>query len=700
MSIKSEIKTRMTIVFIGVLLVSVLVVGRIFMLQIIEGEKWRKMQVSERQRSEKVNGNRGDILAADGRILASSVPSYSVHIDFKAGGMTRALFMQNVDSLALCLSRLYGDMNRTDYKNYLMRGYKSGSRFFNVNRRRINHIQLQKLKKFPLFRLGPNKGGVIITQYDTRKLPFGNLAARTLGKLDFEKTHGILGMEKAYDTYLRGKEGVAVVKPISGRWMKVNIVEPEDGFDVVSTIDINIQDVAETALRTQLSRHGAQHGCAILMEVKTGEIRAIANLEKTGDGRYDETYNFAIGEAAEPGSTFKLASMIAAFEDGYIELSDTFDTGKGVVNYYGVPMRDSHDGGYGKISVKEIFQNSSNVGVSKIIDKYYGKNPQRFVDRILDMGLNEKLEIDIAGEAEPFIASPENKKQWSGLSLPWMSIGYEVKLAPIHTLTFYNAIANNGKMVKPIFAKGISYHGKMVESFETEVIKSSVCSGSTLKKVRKKLEGFVEYGTATNIKNDHYTIAGKTGTAQIAQGKAGYKQKRYYASFCGYFPADKPKYTCIVVVNSPSSSVFYGNVLAGTVFREIADKVYVQNLDMQKKTDNEDIDDGYKVPVTLDGNRHELITIFDKLDIDYKDDSENHKWVLTKNKGEYIDVVGLGIRDGLVPNVLGMGAKDALFLLENAGLSVSISGVGRVVEQSLLPGSRINNVHSISIRLR
>ena len=688
------------LVYILVLVFALAIVVRIVHLQYIEGDKWKSRQVGENSRKIEVPANRGDILSSDGRVLASSIPSYSIHMDFRAQGLSHSMFYNKVDSLAICLSKYFRDKSYSDYRRKLVGGYQSGSRYFRVVDRRINYNQLQDIKKFPLFRLGANRGGFIATQYNTRKLPFGILASRTIGRLNYEQSRGIFGIEHAYNNILVGVPGVGIMKTISGRRMNVNLVEPLDGKDVISTIDIELQDVAESALYAQLKAHAAHHGCAVLMEVETGEIKAISNLERMESGEYSETYNYAIGEGIEPGSTFKLASMIVALEDGVVKLSDSIETGEGVYEYYNIPMRDSHEEGYGKITVKEVFEKSSNIGVSKIIFEHYHDEPNRFVDRLLEMGLDKPVGIDLEGEAPPSIANPASKS-WSGTSLPWMSIGYEVILAPIQTLAFYNAIANDGKMVKPRLVKAISYRGDVLDEFKPEVINSSICSRQTLKKVHELLEGVVENGTASNLKNSHYKIAGKTGTAQIAQGKSGYcVNKEYYASFCGHFLTDNPKYTYIVAVNSPSRNVFYGNVVAGNVFREIADKVYVQNLDIQQQEMVEDIDPEFKVPVTLDGNRNELINLFSELDVNITDHAMGSEWVHTYNKGDHIDIQPLSVYQGVVPNVRGMGAKDALFLLENAGLKVKMTGVGRVVEQSLAPGSKIFSYSTIYIKLR
>ncbi len=703
MSLKREIVSKITLVYGFMLVLALAIMARIVVLQFVNGDKWRELQAGNNSKDLIVPANRGDILAADGRMLASSIPSYDVHMDFRASGLTSTVFYQNVDSLSIYLSRLIRDKSASAYKSHLVRGFRQGSRYYKVIPRRISFTELKQAKDFPLFRLGANKGGFIATQYNTRKLPFGVLASRTIGKLNFEKDRGVVGLEHAYDDVLKGVSGVSMKKKISGRWLKVNLIEPKDGMDVITSIDIDLQDVAENALLDQLEKHSADHGCAVLMEVETGEIKAIVNLGRTSNGKYGEVYNYAIGEAMDPGSTFKLASMIVALEDGVVQLEDSVETGKGKISYFGASMEDSHKGGYGTITVQEVFEKSSNVGTMKIIYENYKARPERYIDRIYSLGLGEELGMDIAGEAKPYIKRPDDKT-WSGISLPWISVGYESRLAPIHTLALYNAIANDGKMVRPRMVKALAYHGEVVEEFDTEVINSSICSRQTLKKVRRMMEGVVERGTAENIKNEHYRIAGKTGTAQISNGKTGYKsgKMKYNASFCGYFPADDPKYSCIVVVNSPSNNVIYGNVVAGTVFREIADKVYVQNLEMQKKENKKELDVKYRVPVTMDGAKQELLTVFEELDVNLSLSGleVGSDWVKTYNKGEYIEMNKLTVNEHTVPNVTGMGAKDALFLLENANLKVYMSGVGRVVKQSLLPGTRVSSRRAIEIELR
>lgn len=490
---------------------------------------------------------------------------------------------------------------------------------------------------------------------------------------------------------------------MSGRWVTVEVVEPRDGNDIMTTIDVNFQDVAEFALLEQLKKHNAEHGTVILMEVESGDVKAIVNLHQTPSGNFNEDYfNYAIGEATEPGSTFKLASMLVALEDGVVDLNDTIDTGNGITYYHNVKMEDSHEGGFGKLSVKEVFAHSSNVGVSKIIQDNYGKDPKRFTERLYAMGLNKPLGLTIKGEGNPIIKYPGRIGEWSGITLPWMSIGYEVAMTPLQILTFYNGIANDGAVVKPRFVKSIYYHGTRVQTVDTEILNPSICSRQTLKKAKLMLEAVVEIGTATNLKNDNYKIAGKTGTAQVAQGTSGYRNKgrvQHQASFCGYFPADNPKYSCIVVINGPSRNVIYGNVVAGTVFKEISDKVYAQQIEMQRETDRSMDEVPYKVPVTKDGYREDLVTVFNELNVPASGLAGESDWVRTYNKGDYIELKDQTVRSRFVPNVSGMGARDALFLLENAGLKVVLTGRGRVKKQSLFPGSVINKGSTIYITL-
>ncbi|MCB0408880.1 MAG: transpeptidase family protein, partial [Flavobacteriales bacterium] len=526
-----------------------------------------------------------------------------------------------------------------------------------------------------------------------RVRPFNHLAARTIG---YER-EGIkpVGLEGAYTKDLSGVNGKRLMQKIAGGiWMPIsdeNEVEPQDGNDVYTSIDINIQDVAESALQRQLEEHEADHGCVALMEVSTGEIKAIANLTRNKQGHYYESYNYVIGESTEPGSVFKLPALMAAFEDGYLTLDDMVDTEDGTTNFYDKTMKDSHKGGYGVISVKRSFEVSSNVAISKLINQNYSDKPQQFVDRLYKMNLNKKLGIEIAGEGTPLIKSTDDPS-WSGVSLPWMSIGYETHVTPLQILTFYNAVANNGKMVKPKFVKYVKDRGKVVKEFQTEVISNSICSQKTIKMAQEMLLGVVEEGTAKNLKNPVYKIAGKTGTAQIANDKYGYKYESkisHQASFVGYFPADNPKYTCIVVVNAPSRNVYYGNLVAGPIFKEVADKVYASSISIHKELAKRESQAHSKLPYAKDGNYNDLTKVYGDLAIKTKTTKKVNDWVKVNTGENEVTIYYKKIAPIYVPDVTGMSIKDAVYLLENQGLSVRFVGEGTVKQQSINPGEKI-----------
>ena len=501
MSLKKEIVWRVGLVYVFMLLLGIAILAKVLYLQVIEGPKWREKAQILSLKDITIEANRGDIMDTDGRLLASSVPFYEIRLDTRSTGMDSYMFNKKIDSLALCLSRLFRDKPASAYKNEILKARRNGERY-HLLKRRVSYIQLKEMRKFPIFRLGANKGGFMPIQTNMRIQPHASLASRTIGYTTQGERGNVVGIEGAFDEELSGVNGIRLMQRLPGNvWMPVNDgneVEPKDGMDVLSTIDVNIQDVAENALRKQLSRHNAHHGSAILMEVKTGEIKAIANLEKTSSGAYKETYNYAIGESAEPGSTFKLASMIAVLEDGHVDLDDTINTGKGEIMYYDKKVTDTKEGGYGMLTVKQIFEYSSNVGISKIVTRYYKGSEEKFINRLYRMNLNSKVGIDIKGEGAPEIKFPDDK-YWSGVSLPMMSIGYEVRMAPIQILTLYNAVANNGRMVRPRLVKEVRYHGNTVRTSDPEIINQSICSRSTLKKVRSMVDGVVENGTASNL---------------------------------------------------------------------------------------------------------------------------------------------------------------------------------------------------------
>jgi len=702
MQIKKGIILRFGVVYIGIGALALWIIFSALFLQLVEGDKWAEEEKKQNNKDIIIDANRGDILASDLRKLACSVPTYRIHMDMRAHGLTDEIFNAKVDSLAICLSNFFQDRSSSYYRNNLRKARAEGQRFYRVHPRRISFTDLKKVKEFPIFRLGPNKGGFIAKKYERRKLPFGDLASRTIGSLYAEKDlGGRFGLEMAYNNSLKGITGISNRTRVAGNWVVEEEIEPIDGHDIITTIDIGIQDVAEQALLEQLQEHNADHGCAVLMEVATGKVKAIANLGLTASGQYNEQYNYAIGEATEPGSTFKLASMIVALEDNMVSLDDSIETGKGYCYFYDRRMTDSHHGGFGTISVREAFEKSSNVGISKIIFKHYKDNPRRFVDRLYAMGLKDPLGLEIKGEGVPRIKYP-GEKDWWGTTLPWMSIGYETQYTPLQVLAFYNAVANNGKMVKPHFVEAISHHGEVIQRVKPEVINPSICSVETIEKVHGLLVGVVENGTANNIKNKRYKIAGKTGTAQIAKGKSGYKGEggvQYQASFVGYFPADRPLYSCIVVVNGPSNNVYYGNVVAGKVFGEIADRVYAQSYN------HPDVNEQYEIlvdqyqPYAKGGIKEDLLTVFDEVGIEVKGEELQSEWISTKAREHDIHLNAKSFPKGLVPNVMGMGAKDAVAILENMGLKVVINGVGRVRQQSLTAGQIFRKGTTITLTM-
>ena len=690
MSLKKDILWRVGLVYIMILIICVLIIGKILYLQLGEKEKWMTKAEELTVRNIEISPNRGDIYSHDERLLASSVPYYEIRMDLKSEALTDKIFNKYIDSLSICLSKLFNDRPASMYKQQLVNARMKGKRYYLV-KNRVSYTELKTAKKFPLFRLGMYGGGVIYVQRSKRFQPHGNLASRTIGYLSKGSSGNIVGIEGAYDYYLKGEKGMGLMQKLSGGgWIPVknsNYVNPKDGQDVITTLDINLQDVAESALRQQLQQNDANHGTAILMEVKTGEIKAIVNLKRDRNGRYRELYNYAIGESAEPGSTFKLASLIVALEDGVVDIDDVINTGDGIEYYYDMKLED--DKAYGPISVKRAFEVSSNVGISKIIYNNYKDKREKFINRLYSMHLNEKLGVEIRGEGEPKIKYPEDRL-WHGASLPMMSIGYEVELTPLQILTFYNAVANDGKMVKPKFVREIRYHGKHVKSFPTEVINPSICSKSTIEKAKILLEGVVENGTANNIKDSNFKIAGKTGTCKIAVDNTGYKNE-YRASFAGYFPADNPMYSCIVTISSPSKDVYYGRAVACPVFKEIADKVYATSFDINKPYMAK-VEGPVDAPYSKIGYRPDIDYVLSSLKLKGQYSSEDipvSDWVVTTKKENYVEYENYTTIQSLVPNVKEMGAKDAVYLLENAGFQVIVKGRGKVVSQSIPAGSRI-----------
>ena len=698
MNHEKEIKNRVYLSYGLMCLFALGIVARVAQIQFIEGEKWKGKAESQTTAFRTIEATRGNIFSTDGSLLATSEPIYEIRWDANIPALTDEYFNEHIDKLSYQLSGLFRDKSAQTYKRELTKARLNKSQYYLI-KRKVGHKELKALRSFEIFKLGKHKGGFIHNQRNKRAKPFKQLAARTIG---YDRPGYSVGLEGAYSEELAGIGGQRLMRKIAGgNWKPLsdeNEIEPEDGSDLITTIDINIQDVAENALQLQLEKHRAHHGCAILMEVQTGEIKAIANLTVQENRSYAETYNYAIGSATEPGSTFKLASLICLLEDGHVDITDTVDIEGGIKKYYTETMKDSKTGVYNKITVAKAFELSSNVGISKLVNQYYQKDPEQMTDRLVAMGLNEPLGLEIKGEGKPRIPSPKDKS-WSGISLPWMSIGYEVLQTPLQILSLYNAVANDGEMVRPKLVRAIKKHGKIVREFPTEVLNKQICSQKTIDKVKVLLEGVVEHGTASNLKHANYKIAGKTGTAQISKDGNYQRDKTYQASFVGYFPADKPRYTCIVVIDSPTSSVYYGNLVAGPIFKEISDKVYSTQVKMleEVETDPQLVD--HLIPFSKVSEKQDLVNAFEKLEIKADIKDPDAKWAIASADSNLVHVTEREVIENLVPRVVGMGAMDALFLLENAGMKVNMIGSGVVRQQSILPGTRATSGREIIIRL-
>lgn len=699
MNIKTSILLRVRVAFLLVVLFSGAVVYRIVHVQRVEGDKWNKMaeQISLRYMS--VKATRGNIYSDNGSLLATSLPFYKVAFD--PSQPSDELLKSGLDSLCMMLSKAFGDNSAKEYRRRILEARKDHRRYMLLSREEINYQQKKKMQQWPIFREGQNEGGIIFEKVEKRFRPFSQLGYRTIGSVD-ETEKGTVGLEYSFNNVLGGIDGKALFQKMAGSWRPVfdgTEVRPLDGSDIETTIDVNLQDVAESALLQALKYNNADYGSVVLMEVQTGEIKAISNLSKNPEGNYWERYNYAVGSqgSTEPGSTFKLATMMALLEKTDIGLDDTIQTGNGEYKFYNQTMKDHKPGGYGKITIREAFEVSSNIAMAKLTTEHFGKNPAKYIDFIKEMGIGQPLGFQLAGEGQSYIKSPSDSS-WSGISLPWISHGYELKLTPLQTLTMFNAVANDGKMIAPIIVKSVRKADKVVEEFEARVINRKICSDETLGQLKELLEGVVERGTASNINGTHYKIAGKTGTAKkLVDGKY---VNQYYASFAGYFPADAPKYSCIVVIDNPKNYRIYGSDVAAPVFKEIADKIYSQDIDVHRVYEPATQYQTEVFPVIRAGYLSELAMICNEFGVsNHEMAEEEQEWVKTKLVGKSIGWTPNKVREGLVPDVTGMTLRDALYVLENAGIKVRYDGWGRVESQSTPPGVRAANVSEIKLKL-
>ncbi len=646
------------------------IIFRVVNIQYVQGEKYKKLSTELTIKQDTIRANKGNVYAADGNLLATSMSKFTIRMDVVA--VNSNIFEKNFVALSKAMSHMFGN-SVVHYQNKLRTAKKRGNRYL-LMARNVGYNDYLKMKKFPIFNLGVYSGGFIAEHKTVRAHPIGKIAERTIGYDDYR---GEAGIEGAFADFMEGENGLRWKQKIAKNQWKpisdVNEKEPIDGHDVITTIDVNIQDITHHALLRQLEYFEADHGCAVVMETATGEIKAISNLGRTSKGKYFEKRNYALWESHEPGSTFKLASLMAALDDKVIDTSTVIDTEKGKIYIYNRKVEDSKKGGYGKISAARVFEVSSNVGIVKIIREHYDNNPQKFISKLEKYGFTKPIGFQIKGEGLPYIPSPKDKKRWSKISLAWMSWGYGVSVTPMQTLMFYNAVANNGVMVKPRFVKELRRQDKIEQTFKTEIVNPKIASDETLKKIKKVMENVVVKGTAKNIYSSNFSMAGKTGTAKkyIPKHKnrkgetisGHYSIKRYVASFVGFFPADNPKYSCIVVVHDPDRKKgYYGATVAAPIFKEIAQKIYTTTpIDIQSVEDKVE---------------------FASIENQYK------KYNKVINK-EYT----------YVPNVRGMAGMDAVSLLENIGLKVKITGVGKVKYQSIKNGERLVKGTTIILKL-
>ncbi len=693
---RKDILWRVYLVYAFMFLFALAIFGRIAYIQFVQGDMWKEKAKKLSLRYFNIEATRGNIYDENGEFLATSVPIFEIRMDVASPQIKDSTFEGNVDSLAICLSNYFKDRTRREYKSIMVKARREKNRYL-LLKRTADYDQVKKLRQFPIFRLGKNSGGLIAVVRNRRILPYQQLAFRTIG-WDKEGNKNDLGLEGAYSKTLEGTSGQRLYQRIpDGNWKPLNSeneIDPQNGCDVVSTIDIHLQDVAEEALLRQLEANEANHGCAILMEVKTGRVKAIANLGINKDGFYEEKYNYAIGESTEPGSTFKLYSLLAAFEDKKLTLNDIVDATGGQTKFGNRTMHDSHLGNE-VMTVQEAFEKSSNVGIAKLIYRCYSSKPQDFIDRLYSFSVNKPLNLEIPGEGNPVIKGTESRT-WSAVSLPWKSIGYEVALTPLQILTFYNAVANNGVMVKPHFVKEIRQLGVTIKTIEPEIINHKIASGEALTMARTMLEGVVENGTGSVLKNPIYKVAGKTGTAQIAQNSGGYNKSDYKGSFVGYFPADNPKYSCIVVINNPSKGVYYGGAISAPVFREIADRVYATDSEMGLNW-ADSVKSTHNLPVQ-NGLCNDFKYLYQWMGF-AGSALPASEWVTSRADSTGKRFASLSPSLQLIPDVTGMGARDALYFLEKLGLNVKINGFGLVRNQSIAPGSQVTEGSMIILEM-
>lgn len=707
MALRASIIKRFKLVSYLICVAFLFAIGRMAYTMTAERTAWIKAGQKQERKNREIVPERGNIYACDGQLMAATIPYYKLYMDLGVEALHAKggkLYKENIDSLCIAMSRKFRDRSPAAYRRMFDAAYLKKNRYLRIYPEKISYIDLMEVKQFPLFRLGRNRSGLIDdVEFANRENLYGSMAARTIGNVYGSSGSGQYGLELYYDSLLSGVPGIERGVRAGRTWVYVPEKEAVNGCDIITTLDVDIQDICEVALRNKLTQIEAENGCLVLMEVKTGQIKAMVNLGRTTSGTYRETRNMAVADMSEPGSTFKAMSLMIALDKGICDTSDVFNINHGRWQFADRVMTDHNwkRGGYDSLTVSEVMAFSSNVGTSRIIQEHFKSNPGEFVDAIMATGFADDMNLEIPGASVPFIPHPKTYKPWNRVTLPWMSIGYNTQIPPVYTLNFYNAIANGGKLMCPYIVQRIEKDGKVIQEKRPHVVNSAICKPSTLHKLQGMLEDVVVYGTARPNRSKEFRIAGKTGTAQLQYGK-GKGAVRHQVSFCGYFPADEPVYSCIVVVKEPRmlpSAAF----MAGAVFKEVAEKVYAQKVDREiERLPYWAADSAHRanLPLVKAGYRKNIENALDKVDVDYERCSDDWVAVRVAADGTQMAEQPRPVLDNLVPNVVGMGAADALYLMERAGLHVQLYGKGRVRSQSLNPGTNVVRGATVTLQLR
>ena len=689
---KDKVMPRYFAIAVVFTLIGFAVVGKAMYIMTAKKDYWTQVASRLKRDSVSVKPTRGNILSCDGQLMAGSIPEYKLFVDFQAGATDSvgnhnrdSLWEANIDSLCYGLNQIFPSRSVAEFKANLLEGKRKvmkngtvGARHWAVWPRRVDYNTFCEVHKLPIFRESIGKGGFHWETFNARKRPFGSLAGRTIGDVYIAKDSAKNGLELSYDSILRGTNGLMHRRKVLSKYLDIPVLNPIDGADIVTTIDVSMQDLAERALVDELKLVNGEMGVAILMEVKTGDVKAIVNMQRADDGEYYEMVNNAISHRCEPGSVFKVASFLVALDDGVVDTTFTIPTGCGIMEMHGRAMKDHNwrRGGYGTINVARALEVSSNIGVSYVIDKFYGSNPTKYVQGLYRVGIHEDLKLPLVGYHPPYIRMPDTKttdraKYWSKTTLPWMSIGYETQIAPINTVAFYNAIANNGKLMQPRFVKQLVKDGQVIKEFEPVVLKEQIAKPKTIKLMQTILEHVVSQGLGRKAGSKSFKVAGKTGTAQVADQYGSYHSgtTRYWLSFAGFFPADNPRYTCIVCIKK-SGLPASGGGMSGVVFHHIAEGVMAQNV-KRRVDDARDSSSIFK-PAIKQGNSEAAEYVLTGLNIKEKPQLQQKKE-----------------SSQIIPDVTGMGARDAVFALEKRGVRAVIKGRGKVKSQSLYAGTAV-----------